>query len=78
MPDCARCHADVDARLWVDGDHPVVITGPLAITRVLSDPSGSDVNTIRSRAKLPYLIVMCSEYDKTVAALDLQIERRTS
>lgn len=70
---CDRCDRDVDERLWTRGDdHVVAISGPLAMDRVAVD---REDNTVTYRASEPFITTTCSEFDRTVAALNIEIER---
>ncbi len=64
---CDRCGGDIDASLWRDDDHGVYVTGPLSIESVATKATGESV---RFRASQPYVIVFCSQFDRTLSALN--------
>lgn len=72
---CNRCRKAVDTATWVPDadDHLVMIQGPLTIESVATDERH---NTVRFRAEQPYIIIRCSQVDRTLATLRATLSHR--
>lgn len=70
---CRFCDKDIDVTLWntAGTDHGVVIQGPLTIESLATKPSGESVRFLTSQ---PYLVVYCSQFDRTLRDLHVHQE----
>lgn len=73
--ECRFCGNQIDLTLWnaAGDDHGVFIQGPLSIESVATKSTGE---AVRFRAAQPFLVVYCSQFDRTLQALHIRQEDR--